>query len=556
MTSGAFKLMRGGVFAVTALVLALCGCTIYFAHDFLDASAWVGHTTEVISEIRSARSELGLPGSALDTGEKLPLRISAILDQAGHITELTRDNAVQQQNLKEFRALFARTVQERAIDVATVQNAYAILDRMQGEEYRLLASRSQRQAAATRNAAVAASILGACLLFLVLLTSLAARRELRRRERAENTLLREKLDLTRQSRELALVAAGSELIQAAPDEAQVEQAVAQIMRDLLPRSDGYFGVISPSKDMVEVCASWGAAAAPHSVAPGDCLALQLGRQIHGADSLVNINCAHAPNPAGDHLCIPIRSADGHLGLLHVQSSEALSAKTVESISLFAGQVALGLANLRMREALRRQTVRDALTGVFNRRYFDETLQRELAAARRTNTPVSVLMVDLDHFKRTNDTFGHAAGDEALRTLGRILRSAFRESDVVCRYGGEEFAIILPNADVHDAYNRAEAFRQLVERTELGGATRRLGHISASVGLASSVDFDSPQGLLQAADSALYYAKSKGRNATCVTTTRSVNLPGSCICQPLSARLPEPALLSAHARTPLPGRSAL
>jgi diguanylate cyclase (GGDEF)-like protein len=530
MKSRSFHLMRSGIFAVSALVLAICGCAIYFAHGFLDASAWVAHTTEVIGEIRNTRLQLGVHGTSLNHGSTVSIRIPVLLEQAQRVADLTQDNPQQQKNIAEFRALFEHNVRQDEVDVATIGIAHDTLDRIQGEEYRLLAIRSQRLADATHRAVLGAALLCASMLLLVTVTSLAARREFHRRERAEDTLLREKLELTRHSRELALVAAGSELIQAAADESQVEQAVAQIMCDLLPGSDGYFGLISPSRDIVEVCASWGDSPAPGSFAPGACLALQLGRQIHWAESLVLITCAHCPDLSRDHLCIPIRSGEGHLGVLHVSSTEPLSAKSVESVSLFAGKVALGLTNLRMREALRSQTVRDGLTGLFNRRYFDETLQRELAAARRVHAPVSVLMIDLDHFKRTNDTFGHAAGDEALRTVGRLLRSAFRESDVVCRYGGEEFAVILPNADVHDAYARAESFRKQIELTELGGASRTLGPVSTSIGLASSAEFESPQQLLHAADCALYQAKEIGRNTTCVSTAHPLGIPPASICR--------------------------
>jgi diguanylate cyclase (GGDEF)-like protein len=197
---------------------------------------------------------------------------------------------------------------------------------------------------------------------------------------------------------------------------------------------------------------------------------------------------------------------------------------VESIGLFAAQVTLGLTNLRMREALRSQSVRDPLTGLFNRRYFDETLQREIASYRREGTPLSILMLDLDHFKKVNDSYGHAAGDDALRALGRLMRTSFRESDVICRYGGEEFAVVLLNSDLDSAYAKAESFRRQVEQTDLGSNGRDMGRMTASVGVACCTEFDFPDQLVQASDAALYQAKRMGRNSTFVCSGRAGVLP--------------------------------
>ena len=177
-------------------------------------------------------------------------------------------------------------------------------------------------------------------------------------------------------------------------------AVAQILREMLPESTGYLGLVSPSKEWLR-SADRGAAGGPRLVPPLPCVALQLGRKIHRSES-IDPHSVQARKRRRLHLRPP-RSPTGFLGMIHVQSNAAISAKRAESIGLFAAQVTLGLTNLRMREALRSQSVRDSLTGLFNRRYFDETLQREIAAYRREGAPLAVLMLDLDHFKRVNDS---------------------------------------------------------------------------------------------------------------------------------------------------------
>ena len=134
------------------------------------------------------------------------------------------------------------------------------------------------------------------------------------------------------------------------------------------------------------------------------------------------------------------------------------------------------------------------------------------------------MLDLDHFKKMNDSFGHAAGDDALRAVGRLLRSTFRESDVICRYGGEEFAVILMNSDLGSAFAKAEAFRRAMELVDLTSAGRDLGRMTTSVGIGCCAEFDDIAQLVHAADAALYQAKRTGRNATCVCSLQPGSMP--------------------------------
>ena len=523
MQNRVHSLVRGAAFTSAALVVLLCGLAFYFSQQFLEATRWVNHSTAVIGEIRNTRSMLDMLISSPD--RRASVSVSAILDQLDRVTQLTRDNQLQQQNTRDFQRLFSHFAghDDPTIDLPTLQSAHALLGNMQAEEYRLLTVRTNGLAEASRRAAFAVSGLCGALLFVGLILAWAAHREFRLREKAEQTLLGEKQDLTNYSRELALVSAGSELIQAAQDEAQLNAAVAQILREMLPEASGYFGLVSPSKDMVEICSSWGGSRVPDSFHPSACVALQLGRKIQRSEALVHIPCKHV-NPCADSICLPLRSSSGFLGMLHVESSSAIPTKRADSIGLFAAQVTLGLTNLRMREALRSQTVRDSLTGLFNRRYFDETLQRELAVYRREGTPLAILMLDLDHFKKVNDSFGHAAGDDALRSLGRLMRSSFRESDVICRYGGEEFAIILLNTDLAGAYAKAESFRHVVEQADLSWNGRDMGRMTTSVGVACCTEFNDPDQLVQASDAALYQAKRMGRNSSCVCSRIAGALP--------------------------------
>ncbi|KAF1858355.1 hypothetical protein Lal_00014861 [Lupinus albus] len=178
----------------------------------------------------------------------------------------------------------------------------------------------------------------------------------------------------------------------------------------------------------------------------------------------------------------------------------------------AEQLALALGNARLRESLRRQSVLDPLTGLFNRRHFDAALKRELARARRKNVPVSLVLVDIDHFKRVNDDYGHAVGDAVLRTIAQQLRLGIREGDIACRYGGEEMVLLLPECAAPDAGKRAEAIRialaAIAPHPEGEGPQR----VTASFGVAAyPAHAQDGEALFWAADKALYRAKQQGRN---------------------------------------------
>ena len=161
------------------------------------------------------------------------------------------------------------------------------------------------------------------------------------------------------------------------------------------------------------------------------------------------------------MCIPILAQGETLGILHLQATDAapqLDASELSFKTTFAAQVGLSIANIRLREALRTQSVRDALTGLYNRRYLEEVLEREVRRAGRTAQALGVLMIDLDFFKKFNDTYGHDAGDAVLRETGAFLSKGVRAEDFVCRFGGEEFVVILATADLESSRARGERLR--------------------------------------------------------------------------------------------------
>ncbi len=203
-----------------------------------------------------------------------------------------------------------------------------------------------------------------------------------------------------------------------------------------------------------------------------------------------------------------------MGLFYLNSDEfeELNDRIVKLAKKVAETLSLSLVNLQLREELRQRSVIDALTGLFNRYYLEEALKREIELAKRKKYALSLIMIDVDHFKQFNDTYGHEAGNAVLSTLGRFLKTHIRASDIACRYGGEELTLILPEATLEDAQKRATLLQEGLKKLEIHHQGKLLQKITASFGLAEFPRQETTgEGLIQKADEALYAAKQRGRD---------------------------------------------
>lgn len=323
--------------------------------------------------------------------------------------------------------------------------------------------------------------------------------------------------LERRSAEVGSLLRMSELLQACHDPADVERVVAHAAAEVLPGVGGAFYAFADTRDRLDRLVDWpqgsGAPAAgppgPAQVPAGACWALKRGRAHRcGAGALA---CPHAEG-AAPVLCVPMAAGGEVHGVLHF-AADALAARpgAAQLASALADGVSLALANLALREKLRAQALRDPLTGLHNRRYFDEIGLRLASQARRRGSPLAVAMLDLDHFKRLNDTHGHAVGDAVLREVGKALPGALRRSDVVCRYGGEEFIVLLPDSGLDQARARMAEIRQAI--AEIGdGRQGGLPEVTVSIGLAAMPESAATLAqTIRLADEALYAAKAAGRD---------------------------------------------
>jgi diguanylate cyclase (GGDEF)-like protein len=222
---------------------------------------------------------------------------------------------------------------------------------------------------------------------------------------------------------------------------------------------------------------------------------------------------HQPLPYG-YLCIPMMAQSEALGVLHLmQQDNVKMTETKQRLAeTMSEHIAMALSNLRLHETLRSQSIRDPLTGLFNRRFMEEALELELRRAARNQRPLGMIMIDMDNFKLINDTFGHEAGDMLLKGLGVLLKSNIRAEDIACRYGGEEFTLILPEGTGGVTRQRAEFFREAIQRINMQYRGNPLGPITASMGVAVFPDHGrTANDLIAAADKALYRSKNAGRD---------------------------------------------
>jgi len=322
-------------------------------------------------------------------------------------------------------------------------------------------------------------------------------------------------DLEQRKREISLLSEMGDMLRACRSPEEAYGVIEPMASQLFPLESGSISVISQGSSLFETVASWGSPLGQRLFSADDCWALRRGRPHlveHGRQGLY---CKHLSDPdPNTYICVPMMAQGELLGLLHMAINE--KGRSLETRQRFvmtvAEHIALALANLKLRETLRSQSIRDPLTGLFNRRYMEESLEREMRRASRGRHPVGIIMLDLDHFKKFNDTYGHDAGDALMRLVGSTLQRSIRAEDIACRYGGEEFTLILPEASLLDAAQRAETIRESIRSLNVQHRRQQLGSVTISAGVAIFPDHGpSGDAVLRAADAALYQAKARGRD---------------------------------------------
>jgi diguanylate cyclase (GGDEF)-like protein len=322
--------------------------------------------------------------------------------------------------------------------------------------------------------------------------------------------------------------------------ATVKEACAVVgssIQKLFP--DVPFGALylfKSSRNLVESALRWGTigCASEPTFVPDACWALRRGQPHWSESPGAGVSCRHlAESVTTESLCVPMIAQGNTIGILHLEfkkmpdvrhdpGTESVRDSHQRLAISVASQIALSLASLQLRETLREQSIRDPLTRLFNRRFLEESLERELQLAGRKKQAISILFIDVDHFKSFNDTFGDDAGDMVLQSLAQLFRNFFRATDICCRYGGEEFAIVMPESTSRDAVTRADALRAEVKNLRLQYKKQTLGPLTLSAGVAAFPEHGTTsEELLKIADECLYQSKSRGRDMVTVPTVQIV-----------------------------------
>ena len=332
---------------------------------------------------------------------------------------------------------------------------------------------------------------------------------------------------------MALLNDMSEMLQTCQTSEEAFSTISHFVPKFFPTDAGGLYLLRNSKNLLSSVTTWGPSPPSEELfPPDDCWAVRSGRVHRVDDPASALLCKHIPVTgalAGGYLCVPLAAHGVSLGILHIRflscitqgrEAEEVEAKQRLTIAI-AENLALSLANLKLRETLQNQAIRDPLTGLYNRRYLEDTMDRELHRSRRLKAPLGVVMMDLDHFKDFNDNLGHGAGDALLSALPHVITAGIRTEDIACRYGGEEFLLVMPGSSLEATRERAENVRQAVKALQVKYQGLFLKSPTISLGVAIFPDHGgTAEEVIAAADAALYRAKEAGRDRVEIASLNS------------------------------------
>jgi diguanylate cyclase (GGDEF)-like protein/PAS domain S-box-containing protein len=342
-------------------------------------------------------------------------------------------------------------------------------------------------------------------------------------------------ELEARAGQLSLLSDMGELLQSCRGMSDAQQVIELFMPRIFPKHVGAVYVLEGDRTRAKSLAGFGGAVA-EGFDSSTCWALRRGREHWSTGPLLALDCGHARTRNLAHVCIPLMAQGEAKGVLHLElpaddEGEHNTPPAPRFVVTVADQLALAIANVSLRETLESQSVRDPLTGLFNRRYLEEALHQRLRDAQLSGEPVSVAMLDIDHFKNFNDEHGHLTADDLLGDFARFLEKRFRKEDVVCRFGGEEFVVILPGATPQQALRRVDSARRALETVRTARAAN--AGVTFSAGVAGSpMHGATSAALLRAADAAMYRSKSAGRDCTHVAEAPKPSLIPSLSPAPL------------------------
>ncbi|MGF7155398.1 sensor domain-containing diguanylate cyclase [Novosphingobium gossypii] len=348
-------------------------------------------------------------------------------------------------------------------------------------------------------------------------TAVADQHESQKRLHGANAELSRNTEILRERGEVIELLGGmAHRMQAARTDEELAAIIRVFVPRVLPEIPGALYAHNNSRNLLVPIAAWGGLdVSAAGFAPDQCWALRRGQSHFVIEADSDIVCTHVGEQTDHYHCEPLLAGGEVIGVLYLKG--VVGTENRFRLTVLTENIASALVNHRLQRGLREQTIRDPLTSLFNRRYMEETLALEIARASRSASPLSLVMCDVDHFKRFNDEFGHDAGDAVLQAVAAEMRARFRDGDVVCRFGGEEFTIIAPGTSAATLAARVDAVRRAISELTVNQGGRTLGSMTMSFGIATweeSMERDGST-LIKAADAALYRSKREGRNRVTV-----------------------------------------
>ncbi len=327
-------------------------------------------------------------------------------------------------------------------------------------------------------------------------------------------------ELEQRTHEMTLLSEMGDILRACVNTKEVYEVIVKVAQEIFPVQGGALYVIGPLRNIVESVAEWGDTTGLElTFTPDECWALRRGRIHWVEDTRTGLLCKHLQKPApSGYLCVPMMAQSEAVGILHLTQPKDVQMPEAKQklASAMAEHVAMALSNLRLHETLRNQSIRDQLTGLFNRSFMEEALELEIRRAVRSQHPLTLLMLAIDDFHGIVEQYGIEAGDSLVQNTGSLLQANIRKGDIACRYSGQAFVLILPQGSFEVIKQRGEYLRELIHSSEWKGINGQGLRTTVSIGLAVFPGHgQTVEALLRSAEAALNRARSGGGNMVVV-----------------------------------------
>ncbi|PZQ48858.1 MAG: hypothetical protein DI551_00560 [Micavibrio aeruginosavorus] len=440
--------------------------------------------------------------------------LHALVDARMAIAEQTVDTYKKEGQAKAF-AMIKSGAGKREMDEIRV-----IVAEMINTEQNLLNLRKTATATSSRLTLIAGSFgIVVCITILAAVFSLI-HGEARRRERTESSLRDAFKEMERISQETQLVGNLGDYLRGCRSDQEAYHIITNNMPQIFPGTSGTIAIFNNSRNLLQTVLRWGELPGViQEFEPDSCWALRQGRMHYYMGDKKIPMCEHIHNidESNYTICLPMQAQGQTIGQLFIagHNFKDLGDSQILRVRSVGEQVSLALANIYLQRALKEQSIKDPLTRLFNRRYLEETLAREFARSQRNEKPLSVLIMDIDFFKKVNDTYGHEAGDEVLIAFANMLQTKIRKEDIACRLGGEEFVLVMPEMSLERAAERAEDICATARKLAIKFQKHTIS-VTVSIGVAEfPIHGQATDELLHNADLCLYKAKREGRDRVVV-----------------------------------------